>query len=162
MGRQHKRNPVIQLCQDAAQMRVPGMNMDNAGVDRVRIEIKTALNGVEDNPEFFRRLGRTGRRVVSRHGERFRSQFLTAKTADVDVAKPRKFTAKVINMNPRPSVNMRRIFIRQEHDFHVFFRHKQSLIGVFKNKIEPPDSDHDTTPSPPFGKTKYPDFSEFF
>ena len=48
MNGEHHRQTVIQLGQDASEVRVPSVKMDNLGVDVLRVEVQIALQRAKD------------------------------------------------------------------------------------------------------------------
>src|SRR5689334_7437022 len=118
MDSNDKRNSIVLFGENPAKVSVPSMTMDEVGVDVSRIEIDTPPHGAESGAQRFWT------------GEITRVEF---KANDLEVAFFKKLVAKATHfywhhfgqfpreiayMHPRPAVDVWRIFVCKEKNFH--------------------------------------------
>jgi hypothetical protein len=53
MDRDDQRNPVVFLRQDSAEVRIPGVAMDEVGIDPRGVEVEATLHRAEDRLQRF-------------------------------------------------------------------------------------------------------------
>jgi hypothetical protein len=117
--RDHERNSVIQFRENAAEMAVPSVTMHQSGVDVGGVKIDAAAKRTEDR---LQRLGTSefaGVEVEPRDFEAALFGVLFAETTNIDIDRFRQLTREIINVDTGTAVNVRRIFIGKEADFHA-------------------------------------------
>src|SRR6202030_1310755 len=102
----------------AAEMRVPGVAVDNICVDTRRVEIRATTDRAKNRIQVF---GRTEARHID--AKTFNLQmrlvyFLIPKTAYLDIHDLCQFTAQVIDVNTRAPINIWGVLIGQKEGFH--------------------------------------------
>jgi hypothetical protein len=124
---------VVQLREDAAEMGIPGVEVDDVRIDSVRVEIEAALKGTKDGMERFRR--GVGRGIDAESGHRrIRAGLeLVAETAYLHLAEFRQFAGEVLHVDPRAPVNMGRILVREKKGLHRSGQ-ESGFTGDFKNE----------------------------
>src|ERR1700737_5016815 len=106
-----ERDSVIQFRQNAAEMAVPGVTMNEIGVDVSCIEINAPSHRAESG---LQRLGTgepAGVEFVSRDREPSVLEILIAEAANFDIHGLRKFARQVTNMHAGAAINVRRILV---------------------------------------------------
>jgi hypothetical protein len=117
--RDHERDSVIQFRENAAEMAVPSVTMHQSGVDVGGVEIDAASERTEDR---LQRLGASeaaGIEIEPRDFEPALFGILIAEAANIDIDRFRQLTREIINVDTGAAVNVRRIFVGEEEDFHA-------------------------------------------
>jgi len=131
VNRDDKRNTVVQLGHDAAQVGVPRVAVDQIGGDPRPVKINATARG----PEWtLKRLGTLHRRCPSTespHGKIAQIFFLLPEATDLDLHQLGQLTAQVVDMNTGTSVDVGWVFVGEKKGFHemeseVFGRNQES------------------------------------
>jgi hypothetical protein len=83
-------------------MAVPGMAMDQVGIDVRRIEISAATDSPENGTERFWAIKRIGVQLETPHPQIPVFRILIAEAANFDRHQLRQLTRQIIHMHPRP------------------------------------------------------------
>ena len=128
MHRDDERNSVIQFRQDPAEMTVPSVTMHEIGIDVRRVEVGAATDRAEDGLQFFR--ASEIARVEFEAGDLESAFFetLLAEAANIDIDCFGQLAREIIDVHARAAVNVRRIFVRQELNFHDVLKHEARLV----------------------------------
>ena len=118
VGRHDEGDAVGELGHDAAEVRVPGVAVDDVSVDRVGHEGEIAVEGAEEGAQ---RLGRgiqpeSGR--IAPYLQRRPGLILLAERPDVDVDEPGQLTYQVLDVNAGAAVDVRRVLVGQDEGLH--------------------------------------------
>src|SRR5205809_2619552 len=99
-------------------MAVPGMAMHEVGVDVRRVEIRAATDRAEDRAQWFGTGESVHVQLEPAHGQIPFLPFLLAETAHFDRHQFRQLARQIIDVHPCATINMGRIFIREEERLH--------------------------------------------
>ena len=118
MDRNNQRQAVIHLRQNPAEMAVPGMAMDQIGLDPGRVKIGATPDRAEDGLQ-RRRTGKIRRiEIEPSDGKIAVIDFLVTKASNLDRHRPGELAREIIDVDPRSAINVRRIFVREEERLH--------------------------------------------
>src|ERR1700732_4836779 len=132
MNRQDHRDVVIQFSQNAAEMRIPGVAMDNVCVDPRRVKGRATTDRTKNRIQIF---GRTeARRIDAKSFDLQMRQvdFLIPKTAYLDIHDLCQFTAQVIDVNTCAPINVWGVLVRQKEGFHCGIKDRRRSEGKFR------------------------------
>jgi hypothetical protein len=118
MDRDDKGNSVILFGQNPAKVTVPGVTMDEIGIDVCSIEIGTPSHGAEDRAQ---RLWTGKIASVELKPDDLEVAFvkaLVAKASHFHRHHFRQFAREITHMHARAAVDVRRIFVCEKQDFH--------------------------------------------
>jgi hypothetical protein len=119
MRRDRERNSVTHFRENPAEVAVPSVTMNEVGVDIRSVEINATPNGAEDRLERFRTGEITRIEFVSLDRKAAVFEILISETANIDIDCFCQFACEITNVHSGASINVRRIFVREEKDFHV-------------------------------------------
>ena len=121
MRRDHEWNPVIQFRENPAEMAVPGVTMNEVGVDVGSVEIDAAAQRAENRLQRFRTSEAASVEFEASDFELTLFEILIAKTANIDIDRFRQLAREITNVDAGAAVNVRRIFVGEKEDLHVLF-----------------------------------------
>ena len=121
MSRDDERDSVIQFREDSAEMTVPGVTMHQIGVDVRGVEIDIAAKRPEDRLQRLRTSEAVGVEIEPRDFEPALFEILIAEAANIDIDRLRQLAREITNVHTGAAVNVRRIFVGEEEDFHCMF-----------------------------------------
>ncbi len=113
-----ERDAVVELREDAAEVGIPSVAMDDLGIDSGGIEVEAALESAESGLEFFWRGPIGGVETKSSHGGVRGGAVLVAKAAHIDRHEFGEFAAEVFHMHAGAAVDVGWILIGEEQGFH--------------------------------------------
>ena len=118
MDRNDKWNSVIFLGQNAAQMSVPRVTVNQVGIDVRGVEIRTTTHCAKNRAQRFRagEMGRVDFKTDDPEVALF--QPLIAKATHFHRHHLRQLTREIAHMHASAAVNVRRILVSQKEDFH--------------------------------------------
>jgi hypothetical protein len=93
--------------------------MHEIGIDVGGVEIDAAAKRAEDRLQRFRTSEAAGVEIETRGFEPALFEILIAEAANIDIHRFRELTREVINVDAGTAVNVRRIFVSKEEDFHA-------------------------------------------
>src|ERR1051326_929107 len=114
MGRDNQRNAVILFREDPAKVAVPGVAMNQIGIDVGSVKVDAALDRPKNGTKWFGTGERVGIHLEAGHGESPLLQTLIAKAAHIDIHGPGQFAREIIDMYSSAAINVRRIFVSQK------------------------------------------------
>src|SRR5438046_8835910 len=117
MDRDYKGNSVILFGQNPAKVSVPGVTMDEIGIDVCSIEIGTPSHGAEDRAQ---RLWTSKIARVELEADDLELAFfkaLVAKASHFHRHRFRQFARKIADMHTRAAVDVWRILVCEKQDF---------------------------------------------
>ena len=114
--------------------------MNEIGLDLRGVEIGAAPNRAEDRTERFRTIEPGVIELESSHGKISLLPLLFSEAAHFDWHRLRKFARQIVHVHPRPAINVRRVFVREEERFHEAFliaraRKRTQIIPARSPKI---------------------------
>src|SRR5947207_12507449 len=118
MDRDDKGNSVILFGQNPAKVSVPGVKMEEIGIDVCSIEIGTPSHGTEDRAQ---RLWTGKIASVELEADDLELAFfkaLVAKASHFHRHRFRQFAREIAHMHACAAVDVRRIFVCEKQDFH--------------------------------------------
>ena len=118
MDRDDKGNSVILFGQNPAKVTVPGVTMDEIGIDVCSIEIGAPSHGAEDRAQ---RLWTSKIARVELEADDLELAFfkaLVAKASHFHRHRFRQFAREIAHMHACAAVDVRRIFVCEKQDFH--------------------------------------------
>ena len=119
MDRQDHRHMIIELGQDTAEMRVPGVAMDDVRVYSRRVEVRTTTDRSEYRIQILGRAKRCRRRTRILLPSNVAVLRPDPQTAYFDVHYLRQFTAQVIDVDSCAPINVWGVLVRQKEGFHT-------------------------------------------
>ena len=121
MGRDQKRNPVIQFGQNPAEVAVPCVAMHQIGIDVGSVEVDVALKRAENR---LQRLGTSevaGIEIETRDFEPALFEILITEAANIDIDRLCQLAREITDVDARAAINVGRIFVSEEEDLHGMF-----------------------------------------
>ena len=118
MNRDDKRNSIVLFGENPAKVSVPSVTMDEVGVDVYRIEIDTPPHGAESGTQRFWTREITRVQFKADYFEVTFIKTLVAKASHFHRHHLGQFTREIAHMHTRPAVDVRRILVRKEKNFH--------------------------------------------
>src|SRR5260370_3273302 len=114
-----KGNSVILFCQNPAKVTVPGVTMDEIGIDVCRIEISTSPHGAENRAQrpWTSEIARVELEADDLEVAFFKA--FVAKTSHFHPHHFRHVAREIAHMHACAAVDMRRIFVCEKQDFHA-------------------------------------------
>src|SRR6266516_698369 len=130
MDREDKGNSVILFGQNPAKVTVPGVTMDEIGIDVCSVEISTSPHGAENRAE---RLWTSKIARVELEADDLEVAFvkaLVAKASHFHRHHFRQFAREIAHMHACAAVDVRRILVCQEKDLQAKRRIKCRMSNV--------------------------------
>src|SRR6266705_5894003 len=115
-----KRNSVIQFGDNAAEMAVPSVTMNQIGVDVGGVEIDAAAKRAEDRLQRLRTSEAARVELEPCNFEPALFEILVAEAANIDIDGFRQLAREITNVHTGAAVNVRRIFVGEEEDLHAW------------------------------------------
>ena len=119
MDRQNHWNMIIELGQNTAEMRVPGVAMDNVRVYSRSVEVRTTTDRSEYRIQILGRAKRCRVDSETLHLQMWLFHVLVTETAYFDVHYLCQFAAQIIDVDSCAPINVRGVFVRQKEGFHT-------------------------------------------
>src|SRR4030095_16441443 len=118
VDRDHQRNSIILFRQDPTEMTIPSVTMHQIGVDVRSVEIGTPPHCAKNGAQRF--WAREFTRIYFVAGDLEIAFFdaLIAKATNFHRHQLRQFARKIADVNARAAVDVRRIFVGEEKNFH--------------------------------------------
>src|SRR3984893_9382197 len=126
MHRYHQRNAVILLRQDTSKVRVPGMAVDDIGVDQLAVEIRAPTHCSKHRTQRLRTTELFRVDLEAFDSQISRPESLVAKTADIDRYEFGQLPREIFYVYSGTAVGIWRIFVGEQKDFHA----KECSAGV--------------------------------
>src|SRR6266478_6706461 len=119
MDRDDKGNSVILFGQNPPKVTVPGVTMDEIGIDVCSIEISTSSHGAEDRAQrlWTSKIARVELEANDLEVAFFKT--LVAKATHFHRHHFRQFAREIVRMHTRPTVDVGRILVGEEENLHV-------------------------------------------
>lgn len=121
MHRNHERQSVVQLRQNPAEMRVPGVAMHQIGIDARSVEIRAALDRAEHGAERLWAVKLRGVEAEATHLQIAFIAVLLTETAHLHLDQFRELAREIFHVNPCAAVNMRGVFVSKEERLDALF-----------------------------------------
>src|SRR5438105_5608195 len=122
MNRNNKRNAVILFRQDAAEMAVPRMTMDQVRIDVSGVEIDASPHCTESGAQWFW-AGEIARVEFEANDlELAFFKMLVAKASHFHWHRLCQLAREITHVHTRPAIDVRRILICEEKNLHARFR----------------------------------------
>ena len=135
MDSEHHGDAVVDLREDAAEVRIPRVQVHEIGVHIARIEIQAALQGAEDSREWLRACPACGIEAHALHGQVFVDLLvLIAEAPNAPLCTPRASALRKRQM--RRARRAARICGRARVTGVVFWDYFHGQTGVAPNAIE--------------------------
>jgi len=109
---------VVELGEDAAEVRIPGVEVDNAGVDAAGVEVEAALQGTKDGFQIQGAVPAGGVEAEALDIQIALIAGLIAKAANVDLHELGELPGEVFNVDAGAAVDVRGKFVGEEECFH--------------------------------------------
>src|SRR5207248_3402696 len=108
-----------QFRNDPAEMAVPGVTMNQFGVDVHAVEIDAATKRAKNRLQRLRTSEAAGIEFESGDLEAAFGEILVAEAANIYLDRFGQFTREVIDVDSGAAVNVRRILVGEKEDFHA-------------------------------------------
>src|SRR5439155_20811454 len=118
MDSNDKRNSIVLFGENPAKVSVPSVTMDEVGVDVYRIEIDTPPHCAESGTQRFWTREITRVQFKADYFEVAFIKTLVAKASHFHRHHLGQFTREIAHMHTRPAVDVRRILVRKQKNFH--------------------------------------------
>ncbi len=109
---------IVQLGEDAAEVGVPGVEVDEVGVDGAGVEVEAALDGTEGGLKVFWGGPGGGVEGDAGGGEVRLMEVLVTEAADFDVDEFREFAGEVVDVDAGAAVDVGGEFVGEEESLH--------------------------------------------
>ena len=112
-----ERDAVVELREDAAEVGLPGVAVDDLGIDGSGVEVEAALESTEGGLEFFRRGPVGGVQTESTRGGIRGGAVLIAEAAHLHRHEFGEFAAEVFHMHAGAAIDVGGVFVGKEQGF---------------------------------------------